>query len=190
MNDGHEVYLVTARSGATHVAETFQWIAAKLPFIDVRRQLVFLYDKHLLSADVIIDDKGATLTKYKQTHPNALVLGISYPYNTYLEYSSDIADRNTLLVEYGDAAWVTLYQQILLHSEYYTRDQLADKCQASIAWLRENFSHIWYHPDISAHRKTGFLAACCDSRRCFLATLALPERMQHIYVAIVQEGLS
>lgn len=113
MDDGHEVYLVTARSGAQHVTETFRWVSTELPFIDIRKQLIFLYNKHLIPADVIIDDQGATLTKYKKTHPNALALGIEYPYNVYLDSSSDIADRDIMLVEYADTAWVTLYQQIL-----------------------------------------------------------------------------
>jgi hypothetical protein len=71
----------------------------------------------------------------------------------------------------------------------FSQDELNDKRRASINWLRENYSHIWRHPRLSAHRKAGFLAACCDSRRCYLATLDLPERVEHIYVALVQEGL-
>jgi len=117
MNDGHEVYLVTARSGGTHCAETFEWLHKHMPFIDTRKQLVFLYDKHLLHADVIIDDQAATLTNYKGLHQNALTLGIKYPYNAHLEILSDPISRDIMLVEYGDTAWTTLYQQILLHAE-------------------------------------------------------------------------
>lgn len=76
-----------------------------------------------------------------------------------------------------------------MKTQPFTRQELYDKAHASVAWLRDNYSHIWRHPDMSAHRKAGFLAACCDSRRCFLATLALPERIEYIYVALVQEGL-
>lgn len=117
MNDGHEVYLVTARSGAVHIAETYQWVKTQLPFIDTRKQLVFIYDKHLLKADVIIDDQAATLTNYKAIHQNALTLSIEYPYNAHLQVMSDPISRDVMLVEYGDTAWATLYQQIMLHAE-------------------------------------------------------------------------
>jgi len=115
MSDGHEVYLVTARSGATHIAETFEFLKMRLPFIDTRKQLIFLYDKHLLPADVIIDDQAATLVKYKTWHPNALALGIKYLYNEHLELRG--SETDVMLVEYGDTAWATLYQQIMLHAE-------------------------------------------------------------------------
>jgi 5'(3')-deoxyribonucleotidase len=115
MDDGHEVYLVTARSGAQHIAETYEWVKATMPFIDTRRQLIFCYEKHLIACDVIIDDQAATLQKYKTTHPKALALGIRYLYNDHLDCCSNPVD--VTLVEYGDTAWATLYQQIMLHAE-------------------------------------------------------------------------
>lgn len=82
---GHEVYLVTARSGHTHVTETFEWVAKMLPFINIREQLIFCSNKALIPADVLIDDKPDTLIKYKKTHPGAVTMTIRYPYNTHLE---------------------------------------------------------------------------------------------------------
>lgn len=50
----------------------------------------------------------------------------------------------------------------------------------SLTWLRENYSHIWFHETMTRDQKAGFLAACCDSRRCYLTTLSLTERISSI----------
>jgi len=105
-NDGHEVYLVTARHGPQSMPETLTWVQQNLPTFQ-ERHLIFCYDKHLIRADVIIDDKAETLFNYKAIHQNALCLGIKYAYNDHL--SEDVA----FLVEYGDKAWISLYQYIL-----------------------------------------------------------------------------
>lgn len=57
----------------------------------------------------------------------------------------------------------------------------------SLAWLQENFHHIWFNTDLTAEERAGFLAACCDSRRCYLATLSLKDRVQVIREALPQE---
>jgi 5'(3')-deoxyribonucleotidase len=112
MDDGHEVYLVTARSGAQHIAETFIWVKEQLPFLDSRKQLIFCYNKDLLSADILIDDQAYTLTNYKAVHPRSSVMGIRYLYNSYLEVMSDPISASVELVEYGPAAWDSLYQLV------------------------------------------------------------------------------
>lgn len=66
-------------------------------------------------------------------------------------------------------------------------EALAAMRRASISWLRENYSHIWFNPRLTTDQKAGFLAACCDSRRCYLATLTLDERVEWIRVSITQE---
>jgi len=114
MDDGHEVYLVTARHGPQSMPETLKWVELYLPRIG-EKNLVFCYHKHLIPADVIIDDKAETLVKYKLAHPNSLCLGIKYAYNEHLELRGSATD--VMLVEYGDTAWATLYQQIVLHAE-------------------------------------------------------------------------
>lgn len=50
----------------------------------------------------------------------------------------------------------------------------------SLTWLQENYHHIWSHETLTRDQKAGFLAACCDSRRCFLATLSLTDRIASI----------
>ena len=47
----------------------------------------------------------------------------------------------------------------------------------SLTWLQENYHHIWFNRDLTVQEKAGFLAACCDSRRCFLATYSLKDRI-------------
>lgn len=50
----------------------------------------------------------------------------------------------------------------------------------SLTWLMENYHHIWFSKDLTKEQKAGFLAACCDSRRCYLATLSLKDRIASI----------
>lgn len=57
----------------------------------------------------------------------------------------------------------------------------------SLTWLRENYHHIWFHRQLSAQEKAGFLAACCDSRRCYLGSYSLPERVAVIRVALPED---
>ena len=71
----------------------------------------------------------------------------------------------------------------------FTREELFGKTAKSLDWLRENYSHIWLNPNLNVDQKAGFLSACCDSRRCHLATLSLHERIHSIRVALIQEGM-
>lgn len=50
----------------------------------------------------------------------------------------------------------------------------------SLTWLMESYHHIWFSKDLTKEQKAGFLAACCDSRRCYLATLSLKDRIASI----------
>lgn len=50
----------------------------------------------------------------------------------------------------------------------------------SLTWLMENYHHIWFSKDLTREQKAGFLAACCDSRRCYLGTYSLKDRIASI----------
>lgn len=63
------------------------------------------------------------------------------------------------------------------------------KAARSLEWLKDNHSHIWNNDDLTREERAGFLAACCDSRRCYLATFALPERVAMIYDALPHNEL-
>lgn len=82
-DDGHEIYLVTARQSDTGLSETLGWATEHFSFIDIK-QVIFCYDKHLIKGDILIDDKAETLVQYKNHHPDSKVMGISYPYNDSL----------------------------------------------------------------------------------------------------------
>ena len=83
-DDGHEICFVTARTGHKAIPETFEWFHRHFPYVNTERALVFLYDKHHLNGDVLIDDKPTTLEAYKAVRPGALTVGIKYPYNSHL----------------------------------------------------------------------------------------------------------
>lgn len=76
----NEVFIVTAAEHPCNFSEKVDWLRIALPFI-TKRQIIFAHEKHLLDADVIIDDKPATATAYREHHPDAVILGIEYPYN-------------------------------------------------------------------------------------------------------------
>lgn len=63
-----------------------------------------------------------------------------------------------------------------------------ENIQASVAWLKENYRHIWNNTDLNVSEKAGFLAACCDSRRCCLTTLDLRTRVTVILNGLVLDG--
>lgn len=60
---------------------------------------------------------------------------------------------------------------------------------ASLTWLEQNYSHIWYNEELTLSMKAGFLAACCDSRRCCLGMLSLMERIDVIYSVLPRKGV-
>lgn len=58
------------------------------------------------------------------------------------------------------------------------------RVEASIKWLMENYSHIWFNLRLTTDQKAGFLAAVCHPHRCFLMTLSLEDRIAHIQQAL------
>lgn len=84
LNVGGDLYLVTARHGENSMPETLEWCEEHLPFLDARRQTIFAYDKHIIDADVLVDDRAETLEEYHSHHPSALCVGLRYPYNERL----------------------------------------------------------------------------------------------------------
>lgn len=81
---GHEVFVVTAAEYPQSFGEKVEWVREHLPFL-TKRQLFFGHEKHLLPADAIVDDAPHVAEAYRKAHPNALVAGIRYPYNTECE---------------------------------------------------------------------------------------------------------
>lgn len=103
MDAGHEVYVVTARHGAQSMPETMRWIATHLPFVK-ERQVIFCYDKHLIPADILIDDKPENIEMYRAAWPKATTITIEYPYNV----NTVVSKR----VPYGALAWGIIVEYI------------------------------------------------------------------------------
>lgn len=82
-DSGHQLVIVSTPSGPGSAADKYSWLAEHMPYLSERD--VFLGShKHMVKADVIIDDRGETLEAYNREWPQALCLGIGYPYNRYL----------------------------------------------------------------------------------------------------------
>jgi 5'(3')-deoxyribonucleotidase len=99
---GHEVYLVTARSGAVSMAETLEWLKDKLPEFPINH-LIFCYNKEIIAADVLIDDRPENLRRFHVAHPEARLITISYPYND--KFVPWVTGINVHHVSRGFAPW-------------------------------------------------------------------------------------
>lgn len=110
LKDGHEVYFVTARTGDVSMFETIAWVKKHFPRIDVHTNLIFMHNKHLISADVIIDDKPENLEKYHELYPKALKFAIEYPYNKHL------GDDFYIYSNSKGSAWKEIVQTIRTHA--------------------------------------------------------------------------
>lgn len=87
LNKQHEIFVVTARHGSVSIPASQEWIKTHLPFLDHKLQVVYLYHKHILVGDVLIDDKGDNLKLFTDTHSKSIAMGLAYKHN--LAYASD-----------------------------------------------------------------------------------------------------
>jgi len=139
MADGHKLYFVTARFGATGMAETIEWMKRHFPAVNPKTQLGFFADKHLIEADVIVDDRAETLERYWLSHPYAHTIGIGYPYNERLVDFDRRPDPKKpeqvapgpqyFLVPYGPDAWskiVKLITKVAKADDDLRRSEAAD----------------------------------------------------------------
>jgi 5'(3')-deoxyribonucleotidase len=85
---GHNIHIVTALPGNDERAERarankLEWLAKNLTFQLPANRIHFAEAERKAEHkfDVFVDDRAETLISYKATHPDAVVLGITYPYN-------------------------------------------------------------------------------------------------------------
>lgn len=109
---GDKVYIVTARSGPVSVPETYIWLKYHLPVFDYKN-VIFCYDKHLIDADVLIEDKVETLEKYAEAHPTSLRVGIQYPYNLHVRPETAQMFPYSPLAWQNIAKWVHQYRKLV-----------------------------------------------------------------------------
>jgi 5'(3')-deoxyribonucleotidase len=107
---GHTLYFITARWGSNCMPETLAWMRRHLPWVNAEKRLGFLSDKWMIPADILIDDRAETLTKYHAAHPKAHLLTIDYPYNQK-------APADVYRVSYGNDAWLQMCQIIEVLAE-------------------------------------------------------------------------
>lgn len=77
---GIEVILVTASMAPSAVLEKRWWIGKYLPFMETQ-DIVIALKKHIITADVLIDDSPHNITAYREAHLDATILIPAYPHN-------------------------------------------------------------------------------------------------------------
>jgi uncharacterized protein len=107
--EGHELLFVTARYGPVAMAETLQWVERYCPLLVARESVIFAAKKHILEADMLIDDRGSLVSKYALLHPQAKVVLVGYPYNEGTERLAD----NITRIDYGANTWENIHAHIL-----------------------------------------------------------------------------
>lgn len=97
---GHEVLIVTAAGSADSARAKLTWVQHYLGW--GRRRVIIGDHKHLIDADVLIDDKPLTLRRWKAERPNARAMTIAYPYNRVV---ADLVDLDAHSYEDTTYAW-------------------------------------------------------------------------------------
>jgi 5'-nucleotidase len=78
---GHEIVVVTAVAGLGNApGEKFAWLKEHLPWL-VSNRVFMCKEKYRIRGDVLIDDHPENASQYRLHNPEALVIGIEYPYN-------------------------------------------------------------------------------------------------------------
>lgn len=81
---GHEVHIVTATVIPKAAAEKLEWCAKHLPFIP-KPQITICNHKARFQSDVFIDDSPHNLLANAERQPDAIRIGIAWPYNAEVE---------------------------------------------------------------------------------------------------------
>ncbi len=76
----HEVYIVTASPEGPAASEKIAWVLEHLPFIN-KKHIVIMHHKHLINADVLIDDGPHNAVAFREAHPSAEIYGLWFPHN-------------------------------------------------------------------------------------------------------------
>ncbi len=110
---GHDVYVVSAVEHAPGFSEKAAWVHHHLPFIS-KRKFILAHDKHLISADALIDDWPGTAKAMRAAQPQCFVTGIKYPYNASGEHYHYLADD----WQRPARAWGEIVGAIKFHTTY------------------------------------------------------------------------
>jgi 5'-nucleotidase len=104
----HDVHVVTACEFPFAAKEKVEWFHEHLPFLGKRR-LWIGHEKHMLKADVIVDDGPHNAVAYRAAHPDALIMTIGYGYN------KDCPAYDLIAGDFSDArgAWAEILERLL-----------------------------------------------------------------------------
>jgi hypothetical protein len=113
LDERHDVHIISAASkNAQTAADKLEWCHKHLPFLR-RQQITISHQKHRFLTDVFIDDAPPNIREHAKMQPNALRIGIAWPFN------AEVADLMHLRAEsYKDtvAAWAKMVQFIQVRS--------------------------------------------------------------------------
>jgi 5'(3')-deoxyribonucleotidase len=77
----YEVFILTAAiSDPQIIPDKIHWLERHMPFID-RKHMAFVYHKHIVRGDVLIDDAPKNLKRWAKNNPGGLTATVTYPYN-------------------------------------------------------------------------------------------------------------
>lgn len=106
VREGHHVIFLSKPAGPDSAWEKMLWVNKYFPTVG-DQNVILTKHKSLVQGDVFMDDKGATVEEYKKKWPDALVMTIKYPYNSYLENNTQgvvvVGDYTNTDVAWGNA---------------------------------------------------------------------------------------
>ena len=109
VEDGHRIIFVTA-TDPSNIAKKFSWLSRNFPFIDIKRNLVMIHTKQLLSElDVLVDDYENNLID-----SNYSKILLNYPWN------NGINDDRYGIIRCND--WREIYNEICKIAEMETNE--------------------------------------------------------------------
>lgn len=107
---GHEVVIVTSATLTNAPGEKFEWLSYHLPEFP-RRDVIMATRKGLIQGDALIDDHAHNAKAFTEAQPEALVVGIEYPYNKGDREHFDFLAPSYLDLE---GAWAQLSRYLLV----------------------------------------------------------------------------
>lgn len=111
-SEGHDLVIVSAATLTHAPTEKYKWINRHLPWFK-RRNVIFAQRKELVKGDVLIDDAPRNAQDYRKAHPEALILGIEYPYNRVDQTGFDVVYKD---YRNPRKAWKSIKERVALYS--------------------------------------------------------------------------
>lgn len=111
--DGHNLVVCTSAMATEHTpSQKIKWCQKHLWFIP-KNNIFVGHLKHMIRADVFIDDCPDNVRKYRQANPDATIMSIRYPYN------EGVTEYDLSAVDYKDprGAWDHMERAIRMKAD-------------------------------------------------------------------------